>query len=198
MIVHIFHRVDVEMTRRAMQSVKDAGYVPSIIDNSDNYDFQLDGATRLSPHMYSFAAMHNWMCDTLGHYYWMHNDVEAPKETFDALREAVRTRKENTGIVFADYDRLCWFDTKAIKDAGWWDLRLPQYFSDNDIYRRVRLAGWEIQDLNLPLTHHASSTLKDPHHRMMNDQTFSLYATYYARKWGGIPDYETFQTPFNL
>jgi GT2 family glycosyltransferase len=197
MIINIFHRVDPDMTNRAIQSVRDAGFVPKIIDNSDNFDFRSEGSTRLSPKYYSFAAMHNWMCDTLGQYFWMHNDVVAPKETFEALKEAVQRRKENTGIVFADYDRLCWFNCEAIRDAGWWDLKLPQYYSDNDIYRRVGLKGWEIVDLNLPLTHDASATLQDPQHRLLNNATFDLYGAYYARKWGGLPPYESYKTPFN-
>lgn len=197
MIINIFHRVDTEMTQRAMKSVRDSGNVPKIIDNSDNFDFRHEGATRLSPVTYSFAAMHNWMADTLDGYYWMHNDVEAPKEVFDALQLAVKTRSENTGIVFADYDRLCWFNSHAIRDAGFWDLKLPQYFSDNDIYRRVRLKGWDIVDLNLELTHHASSTLQDPYHNLINEATYDLYATYYFRKWGNLPPNESFLTPFN-
>lgn len=197
MIVYIFHKVNPAMTQRAYDNVKEAGYHPTIIDNSFEFDFQTLGAVRLSPRTHSFASMHNWLVDTLHGYFWMHNDVVAPKETFDALWEAYKNRSHTTGAIFADYDRLCWFNSQAIKDAGWWDLALPQYFSDNDMYRRLRLKMWEIKELGLPLTHDVSNTLKDPYHAVINEQTFHLYEELYRRKWGGLAGKETFHSPYN-
>jgi hypothetical protein len=197
MIVYIFHRVNPALTQRAYDSVKDAGYSPTIVDNSFEFDFQSLGAVRLSPRTHTFASMHNWLVDTIDSYFWMHNDVVAPKETFDALYEAYKNRSVTTGAIFANYDTLCWFNSQAIKDAGWWDLALPQYFSDNDMYRRLRLKMWEIQELGLPLTHDHSNTIKDPAHLVVNMNTFHLYEELYNRKWGGLAGSETFDRPYN-
>ena len=195
--IYVFHRNNVEMTEKAVSCARSAGLRPIILDNSDNFDFKFKAvATHLSPHVYSFASMHNFLAKHAGSYFWMHNDVEAPKETFDALIEACMDKEPDTGIIFANYDRLCWVNGQAIADAGWWDLALPQYFSDNDIYRRVRLAGYKTIELNLPLTHHVSATLRDPSILIKNMNTFHLYEEYYRRKWGGLPDHETFNTPF--
>jgi hypothetical protein len=197
MIVYIFHKVNMEMTDRACKSVRDAGYTPTIVDNSFGYDYQSDGALRLSPRTHSFAAMHNWLVDTVDGYFWMHNDVVAPKETFDALFEAYKNRSATTGAIFADYDRLCWFNSQAIKDSGWWDLALPQYFSDIDIYRRLKLKMWEVKELGLPLKHDFSNTLSDPYHQILSFNTYHLYEELYKRKWGGLVGKETFDRPYN-
>lgn len=197
-MIYIFHKVNRELTERAFANAKECGFEPHIIDNSEGYDFQAWGATRLSPKTFTFAAMHNWMLGTVGSYYWMHNDVIAPQETYDKLRRSVDSRTDDIGAVFADYDRLCWFNGEAFKKAGYWDLVLPQYYSDNDIYRRVRLAGYQIVELNLPLTHDYSNSLLDPKIQKVHSNTFDLYGEYYRRKWGALHPNEHYQTPFNV
>lgn len=195
--IYVFHRNNVEMTERAVACARSAGLRPIILDNSDNFDFKFKAlSTHLSPHLYTFASMHNFLAKHTGSYFWMHNDVEAPRETFDALIEACMVKEPDTGIVLANYDCISWVNAKAIEDAGWWDLALPQYFSDVDIYRRVQLAGYKVVELALPLTHHKSGSLQEPMQNLKSKMTYYLYEEYYKRKWGGTPLQETYTKPF--
>lgn len=200
MIVYIFHKTNKHLTDKAVESARQAGWTPTIIDNSPDFDYQSVGEARLSDKFYTFAAMHNWMIETVGSYFWMHNDVVAPPETFRALAdkvEEIRSGERKVGAVFADYDRLCWFNGDAFKQAGYWDLALPQYYSDVDVYRRVGLAGYEMLELGLPLTHDHSNTIKDRRFADVHANTFDLYGEYYRRKWGALYPNEIYITPFN-
>lgn len=87
---------------------------------------------------------------------------------------------------------------EAFEAIGGWDTNLPWYYSDNDAYRRLKLAGWECIDTGLKVEHKASSTINsDSELNFLNSITFPLYGAYYARKWGGSPGNEIYTTPFN-
>ena len=69
------------------------------------------------------------------------------------------------------------------------------YFEDNDYQYRMKLAGIPIRyenDLNPEIYKNSQSILKDP--------ILSNYIDnrdYFVKKWGGMPDSETYKTPFN-
>lgn len=69
------------------------------------------------------------------------------------------------------------------------------FFEDNDYEYRMRLAGVPIRyedDLNAEVYRNSQSILKDP--------ILSNYIDnrdYFIQKWGGMPDSETYKTPFN-
>ncbi|MDT7604174.1 MAG: hypothetical protein QOF61_2171, partial [Acidobacteriota bacterium] len=139
-------------------------------------------------------------CDAL---LFMHNDAEAsegtPEKLLSVIAEAHAARRR-WGAVFTHYDTFAAFNLEATRVVGEWDAALPQYFSDNDYYRRVRLAGYEIIDTGLPVMHHngASSTVKsEPSRSFLNGVTFPLYGSYYAAKWGGSPGVERFDWAFD-
>lgn len=139
-------------------------------------------------------------CDVL---IFMHNDAEAAPETPERLLAALAEAHESGrrwGAAFTNYDTLAAFDAEAAACVGPWDTTLPQYFADNDYYRRLRLHGYETLDTGLPVAHHnnASSTVKsDPWRGHHNGVTFGLYGGYYAQKWGGPPGGEAFDWPFD-
>ncbi len=134
----------------------------------------------------------------------MHNDAEAAPRTAEELLQKAREADDTGrpwGAIFTHYDTLVVFNMTAVGDTGGWDTVLPQYFADNDYYRRLRLAGWETLESGLPVEHHngASSTIKaDPWRNHLNGVTFPLYEKYYAMKWGGPAGSERFETPFGL
>ena len=134
-------------------------------------------------------------------YFFMHNDAEAGPETVDQLyRMAFQKthRGERWGVIFTLYDTLAAFNTRAFAEVGPWDTNLPQYFTDNDMYRRMRLAGWELAESNLPMKHEGSQTIhSDTVRKLANNISFPIYRQYYIEKWGGEPGKETFETPFN-
>ena len=86
---------------------------------------------------------------------------------------------------------------KAWKKVGNFDENFfPAYFEDNDYCYRMRLN--EIERVNTdylnPVIYRNSQTIeKDPslNSRFMNNRQ------YYASKWGGLPNEETFKKPFN-
>jgi GT2 family glycosyltransferase len=120
-------------------------------------------------------------------------------ERFLAITEQEIALRRHWGVAFTHYDALVAFGMTMVRDVGPWDTNLPQYFADNDYYRRVRLAGYSVIETGLTVAHpNASSTIEsDPRRKFLNGVTFPLYQRYYARKWGGEPGYETYDRPFN-
>lgn len=131
----------------------------------------------------------------------MHEDAEAVDGSGGKLVEFTRGLEQEGrrwGVVFTAYDCLASLSVTATDEVGMWDQNLPQYYVDNDMYRRLALAGYEKVESQLPVHHEPSQTLKsDPERQVINRVTFPLYGAYYAAKWGGSPGYETFLTAFN-
>ena len=141
--------------------------------------------------------------DGLSALLYMHNDAEAQADTGERFVEFVDSlcaADRRWGIVFTQYDTLVAFSAAMLREVGEWDVVLPQYFADNDYYRRAKFAGFEIVESGLPVEHNrgGSNTIRsDPRLDYLNGVTFQLYERYYAAKWGGRPGQETFPRPFN-
>lgn len=135
-------------------------------------------------------------------YFFLHNDAEAGAGTVEALYTLAREKTERGdkwGVIFTNYDALAAYNTAAFADpaVGPWDQNLPQYYTDNCMYRRLRLAGYEMVSSELPVHHVGSRTLhSDPIRERVNRITFPIYGQYYAQKWGGPPGSETFDKPW--
>ena len=98
------------------------------------------------------------------------------------------------------YDTLASFNMTMVREVGPWDTILPNYFADNDYYRRLRLAGYEVIETSLPVTHVGggiNTINSDPRRRFLNGVAYPLYERYYAAKWGGTPGREMYVQPFN-
>lgn len=136
-------------------------------------------------------------------YFFMHNDAEAGEGTPERLLAVVEqavTSGQRLGVAFTAYDTLAAMNMTMVREVGRWDTNLPQYYADNDYYRRVRLAGYEMLYTDLEVTHHngASSTIKsDPRLGYINGVTHPLYSQYYSAKWGGDSGAETYDWPFD-
>jgi hypothetical protein len=132
---------------------------------------------------------------------WMHSDaVAAPGSCLQLLAEARRLNAANVkwGILFTNYDALVALNANFIDDVGLYDLTLPWYFADDDLYRRIELAGYEKRETGIQVFHEPSQTLNsDVNLAFHNSITFPLYRQYYIAKWGGEPHHETYQHPFN-
>jgi hypothetical protein len=86
----------------------------------------------------------------LPYYFWSHTDVILLPFTTTAYRQATQcvekgTRNGTLGVMYFEYDLL-----SAVTDiAGLvapWDPAMPQYGSDCDRYKRLRLGGLETRD----------------------------------------------------
>ena len=79
----------------------------------------------------------------------------------------------------------------------------PAYFEDNDYHYRIKLAGMEAITYPPALFYHfASGTQREAKERegggaMVSNQQFEANRATYARKWGGLPGEEKFETPYN-
>jgi GT2 family glycosyltransferase len=70
------------------------------------------------------------------------------------------------------------------------------FFEDNDYEYRMRLAGITIRyedALNSEVYRNSQTIEKDP---LLGG--YLSNREYYIKKWGGLPDSETYKTPFNL
>jgi hypothetical protein len=136
---------------------------------------------------------------------YMHNDAEAGRGTVEKLlfqAEERLSKGQKWGVLFTNYDALAAFNVKMFAEVGPWDARIFPfpYYADNDYYRRVNLAGYELVDTNLPCLHHGSHSLKiSPRYRFLNDATFRVQRDLFVRKWGADPNEpeKLWNVPFN-
>lgn len=132
-------------------------------------------------------------------YFFMHNDAEAGDGTMEKLFQATVElhAREKWGVIFTNYDALAAFNVEAFDAVGGWDENFKGYFSDNDVYRRLRMAGYPTFEAGFPVEHLGSQTIhSDPERQRQNSIDFPAAALYYEKKWGGSPGNETFDIPF--
>jgi len=84
-------------------------------------------------------------------YFWAHTDVllvpNPGEDVYTIATDCVRRENVNgtLGVLWFHYDRLSAVTIEAGKVAPW-DVSMPQYGSDCDRYKRLRLAGLETKD----------------------------------------------------
>jgi GT2 family glycosyltransferase len=114
----------------------------------------------------------------------------------------------NQWEVEKDYTLTSWTDyccfavdiKQLIKNVGWFDENFyPAYFEDNDMRRRVELAGLDSYTRkDLKITHAVSATQwADPDNPVTSEEAFMNNMKYFIKKWGGEPYKETYKNPFN-
>ena len=89
---------------------------------------------------------------------------------------------------------------KLINTCGSFDERIfPAYFEDNDMHRRIRLANQTAYIAKNAIAWHVGSATQnaDPANPACPPERFQELREYYITKWGGPPDQETFDRPFN-
>jgi hypothetical protein len=216
LFIPVVNRMD--LLDKAIRSTWKSGVETIVINNSNEWSIPCATATTVyePPVPLTFAQSQNFMLrQALGYdyihgrsesvkhpfYLFMHNDSEAGEGTVQklvAMANAYTIQKRNWGVIFTAYDALAAFNTKAFQQIGGWDQNLEWYHGDTDIYRRLRLAGYEMLESNLPVKHEPSQTLNsDPMISMKVNLMFPCRVNYYRAKWGGDAGNETFITPFN-
>jgi predicted O-methyltransferase YrrM len=129
---------------------------------------------------------------------WMHNDASCPPGTATQLLAHLQAQPA-VGLLFTNYDALCVFRMAAVAQAGVWDETFQWYFSDTDMYRRLRLAGWQTPSvLATQVQHTPSQTLAaDPALRQARMASAAWTQAHYCHKWGGDPGRERYTIPYN-
>lgn len=112
------------------------------------------------------------------------DDINVIVNRFNELHELKRY-----GIIKTNYDALCAISMDAVVKTGWWDNSYVQYFSDNDYYHRLFLAGYPdycATDL-APLVLHPqpSRTIRSDKLRSdINGVIFPAAQQLFGMKWG--------------
>jgi hypothetical protein len=199
-----------DLLEKAVRSAVAPGVEINIINNSNGASIGIPGVDfiqRRPPVPLTFAQTQNWMLniaegdsDYGSFYLFMHSDAEAGEGTVQKLIEmaqSITNEGRKWAVIFTSYDALAAFNTAAFREVGGWDTALEWYCSDQDMYLRLKLAGYELVESNLPVKHEPSQTLKaDPEIRRKVDLMFPFRAYYYQQKWGGEAGHERFKTPF--
>ncbi len=198
-----------DLLRKAVDSIHEYWPFTVIIDNSLELNAQEWPVEVFKPCVpLSLAQSLNWLfergiasnVDAIG---FMHHDAEAQSDTASRLLLKVQELgavNDEWGVVFTHYDTLCFFNTEAIRSVGNWDVSLPHYCGDCDYYRRLRLAGFHTVPTDMPVLHqnNGSNTVKKSSAMVFkNGINFPLHLNYYQQKWGGRPNDEKFDHPFN-
>lgn len=183
----------------------------TVIDNSP--DGWVPHSSRYTlyrpPIPFLFTQTMNWeMQDTLARgkkfCVHMHSDSVVPEGAFEKLLEETRkidAAGRKWGVIYTLYDILAVYNPLAMQAIGGYDTNFKDYFSDNDWYYRLDIAGWERINTGITVGHGVdgagSQTINsDPYLKYVNSITFPMYRTYYGAKWAGEPGKEHYNVPF--
>jgi hypothetical protein len=193
-----------DLLEKSIASIPSIEGIKVIIINNSGRSLDLRGCAVYTPeNPLTFTQTQNIMLKSaIGmvtpFYLFMHSDAEAGDGTVKKLFEMAQYDKRKWGVIFTAYDALAAFRTSAFHLAGGWDEGFSWYASDQDMYRRLRLAGYELIDSGLPVKHEPSQTLKsDPMIAQQVAVEFAQRESLYREKWGGPAGQETFDKPFN-
>ncbi|MBD0381609.1 glycosyltransferase family 2 protein [Paenibacillus sedimenti] len=211
-IVGIGYANRLDLLHKAVDSIKPYWPHTIVVDNSDLQDLREEHELRNKVNIFeppvplSATQIFNYLlkrgmregCDAV---LFMHHDAEPHEgtpEKFLEILESWQARGDKWGVALTQYDILCAFNLKAVKEVGWWDTVMPNFFADSEYYRRMRMAGYSVIWTHLPVTHHRGQTTKsDPYRLRVFRSSITIHHDYYLAKWGGTTDKEVFTTPFN-
>lgn len=94
-------------------------------------------------------------------------------------------------------DFACFATTARLLElVGGFDERFPLYHEDNDMHRRIQLAGYEA-GAYAPYWHYLNGTIRhDAERASVAPTLFQQSKAEYIRKWGGYLGQEQFVTPY--
>ena len=212
----VFFRVEnrTDLLANALRSIPEFLRKTTVIDNTPTSHVYRDLLAQnimvdevyVPPVPLNFTQSHNLFFRMAGargakFILWMHGDAEAVDGGHLKLLEMARKitgEGRSWHTIWTNYDSLAAVNLDSINDAGGYDPALPKYFNDNDLHRRMKIAGWELVNSGIHTIHHGSQTIKSNQTwNYINSQTFDLYREYYIRKHGGPPGEEKFDHPFN-
>ncbi len=133
----------------------------------------------------------------------LNDDIYLGKKEWEIV-SLIRNKRFLSDLYLPEQDWSAFILPKATFDkVGKFDEKFfPAYYEDNDMERRIALAGMEVTKIPFlnPVIYRNSMTLeRDPNllegYKKKNAQK---NAQYYLEKWGGEPGKEVFTIPFNI
>ncbi|MDE2103578.1 MAG: glycosyltransferase family 2 protein, partial [Patescibacteria group bacterium] len=160
------------------------------------------------PVPFSYSQSMNWMLSDANNKHasviiHFHSDAFStnPDAVSELLAYVYRDKQAGLrrGLWWTYYDILFALNVEALNEIGGWDTLFNSYFVDQDLKRRLRLAGWECHDTHIQgISHEGSATINsDPKLQLIHSISFPLTRMLYLAKWGGEPEKEQFRFPFN-
>ena len=194
-----------------LNSIKEWWSITTVINNSGESldlpsDIRIDCETPSQPLGFAQTMNHIQAIAEQGkldYYMFLHSDALITNNVhlkLLTLLDELEEKGENWGAIFTNYDVLAIFKTEALRQVGPWDtIAFPWYFSDNDYYRRITLAGYKIVPAPFPGVIHqngSSNTLRnDPRRKLIENIYNQAALEIYRIKWGGNPNEETVAVP---
>lgn len=146
----------------------------------------------------NFMIKESWDDDVM---FWMHNDGYARDGVAEKFLEFVKVKQasdEKWGVIFTNYDVLCAFNMKAVRECGYWDTMYYQYAADDDYYHNLLSHDYKIIEYGeegvLHRNHEAgivghggsNTILADPlyNHRVQWRARTKFDEAYFQMKWG--------------
>jgi len=198
-----------QLLTRAIDSVPELWIDTTVVNNSGS---KLDSFVEVfdPPVPLSFTQSQNWFFKDAKRrgcrfVLWIHNDCELPAGAAHQLIEYVRNlyaEGRHWGVCFTFYDIFSAVNLEMIDEVGGYDANIRAYKSDQDFYRRVKLAGWELINTEIEVGairagHLGSQTIRsDERVSLINGVVEVADAFYYQSKWGGDAGHETTDIPF--
>lgn len=108
--------------------------------------------------------------------------------------------EERIGSLSENPDFACFMIRQNfIDEIGRFDENFyPAYFEDNDTHRRILLAGKKAYNVsNAAFYHYGSKTQNATSSPACHPIQFNMNQAYYCNKWGGMPESEIYDRPFN-
>ncbi|MEI7028208.1 glycosyltransferase family 2 protein [Paenibacillus sp. y28] len=198
-ILGIPHTSSMELLQRAVDSIPLYQPHTIVVDNSEGHNLRhapsISGKVQIyrPPIVLSLTQVFNYllqrgMAENGDAVLFMHEDAEATEgvpEQFLSLLEQYNQEGKRWGVAFTNYDALAAFNLAAVREVGLWDTNFYAYYADNDYYRRIRDAGYETVETELPVIHHVSITAKsNPYLKKVYSSVEAIVVPYYKTKWG--------------
>lgn len=192
---------------KCLKSVNQSSLVArvTIIDNGGKLSPEPDFSVHTPGKNMGVAASWNWLIQNISEPLLICNDdIEFGENDIRAFYDAYQTSE--AGLFYTDnVDFLNMFSCfmvrpVTIEKIGYFDEAFyPAYFEDCDYFRRMVLAEISWQSVPTNIIHAASSTLKGYNSTQMikHHADFNKNQDYYKEKWGGMPTFETFNSPWN-
>jgi GT2 family glycosyltransferase len=126
----------------------------------------------------------------------LNDDIELCRDT-QTFQNLINDECPDAFIKFAGTWCSFILPNEMFKAVGPFDTNFyPAYFEDNDYSRRIQLKGFEIverEEMRPTLYRNSMTIARDP----ALNQNFDKNRHYYIYKWGGEPNNELYETPFN-
>ncbi len=204
--VFIPYRNRPDLLEKAVASVPRRMTTEPIVLNNSGHPIDIRATVIEPPVPLSFTQTQNFMLKLAKErrwpfYMWMHCDAEAGPDTVDQLYKMAMSQclsNPKWAVIYTHYDIFCAYSTAAFDAVGGYDTNFFDYASDCDVYRRLRLAGYELLESGLPVKHEGSATLKSDAFENFRVGVQVDYRThYYTAKWGGNTGEEKYMQPWN-